>query len=166
MVHILNDNKKPVKFKGEAIFTAISVGFFFVLIGVLLATTPNLFGNFLDFVTSFNLVDVPNTDLVLPGPVSPSNHIVLYQAVELLSFALVAFQIVMIVLRFFARSPAGKKAEAVGNLVFWLGTGFLIQNFLIETTQWFVFWSLLIIIIGISMIARAMVIAASRLQFS
>jgi hypothetical protein len=163
VVHILNENKKVMKWGGEGIFTAISVGFFFVLIGVLLATTPNLFGNFLDFVKSFDLVDVPNTDIILPGPVSPSSHIVLYQAVQLLSFALLAFQIVMLVLRFLAKSSWGKKAEVVGNLVFWLGAIFLIQNFLIETTQWFVFWSLLIIIIGISMISRAMVVAASRL---
>lgn len=148
---------------GEAIFTAISVGFFLVLIGVLLATTPNLFDNFLDFVTSFDLVDVPNSDIILPGPVSPNSHIVLYETVQLLSFALVAFQIVMLLLRFLAKSSWGKKAEIVGNLIFWLGAGFLIQNFLIETTQWFVFWSLLLIIIGISMIARAMVIAGSRL---
>lgn len=159
----MNGNKKPMNFGGEGIFTAISVGFFFVLIGILLVTTPNLFGNFIDFVTSFRLIDVPNTSIVLPGPVSPENHMVLYQAGELLSFALVAFQIIMLVLRFFAQSSWGKRAEAVGNLVFWLGAGFLIQSFLIEMTQWFIFWSLLIIIIGISMIARAMVIAGSRL---
>lgn len=159
----MSENKKPMKLGGEGIFTAISVGFFFVLIGVLLVTTPNLFGNFIDFVSSFNLVDVPNTDIVLPGPVSPSNYIVLYQAAELLSFALVAFQIIMLVLRFFNQSPWGKRAEVVGNLVFWLGAGFLIQSFLIETTKWFIFWSLLIIIIGISMIARAIFFAASKL---
>ncbi|MEJ2280600.1 MAG: hypothetical protein P8X97_01570 [Candidatus Bathyarchaeota archaeon] len=160
----MNGNKKQMNMGSEGIFTAISVGFFFVLIGILLVTTPNLFDNFLDFVKSFRLIDVPNSNIVLPGPVSPENHIKLYQAAELLSFVLVAFQIVMLLLRFFARSSWGKRAETVGNLVFWLGAGFLIQSFLIKPpTQWFIFWSLLIIIIGISMIARAMVIAGSRL---
>lgn len=160
---ILNGNKKPMNLGGEGIFTAISVGFFFVLIGILLVTTPNLFGNFLDFVTSFKLIDVPNSGIVLPGPASPENHIVLYQAAELLSFAIVAFQIIMLILRFLAQSSWGKKAETVGNLVFWLGSGLLIRSFLIENTQWFIFWSLLIIIIGISMIARAIFFAASKL---
>lgn len=160
----MNGNKKQMNMGSEGIFTAISVGFFFVLIGILLVTTPNLFSNFLDFVTSFKLIDVPNSSIVLPGPVSPENHIALYQAAELLSFALVAFQIIMLILRFFVQSSWGKRAETVGNLVFWLGAGFLIQSFLIETTQWFIFWSLLLIIAGISMIARAMVIAVSKLS--
>ncbi len=156
-------NKKSLKFGNETIFTAISVGFFLVLIGFLLVTTPNLLDKFLDFVTSFRLVDVPNTDIVLPAPVNPRSHIDLYQAATVMSFALVAFQIVMLMLRFLAQSPWGKRAEAAGNLVFWLGAGILTQYFLIETTQWFVFWSLFLIIIGISMIARAMVMALSRL---
>ena len=159
----MNENKKPVQIGGEGIFTAISVGFFFVLVGFLLVTTPNLFGNIMDFLKSFELADVPNSGIVFPAPASPSSHTVLYQALEQFSFALVAFQIVMLLLRFFAQSPWGKRAETVGNLVFWLGAGILIENFLLQTTQWFVFWSLLIIIIGVSMIARAIVLAAKQL---
>jgi len=159
----LNENKKPVQIGGEGIFTAISVGFFFVLVGFLLVTTPNLFGNIMDFLKSFELADVPNSGIVFPAPASPSSHTVLYQALEQFSLALVVFQIVMLLLRFFAQSPWGKRAETVGNLVFWLGAGILIENFLLQTTQWFVFWSLLIIIIGVSMIARAIVLAAKQL---
>jgi len=51
----------------------------------------------------------------------------------------------------------------MGNLVFWLGAGILVENFLIQETNWFVFWSLLIIIIGVSMIARAIVLGAKQL---
>ena len=159
----MNENKKPVHIEGEGIFTAISVGFFFVLVGALLVTTPNLFDRTLDFFKSFELSDVPHSNIIFPAPASPSSHTMLYQAAEQFSFALGAFQIVMLALRFFAQSPWGKRAETVGNLVFWLGAGFLVQNFLLETTQWFVFWSMLIIIIGVSLIARAIVMAAARL---
>ena len=148
---------------GEGIFTAISVGFFFVLVGFLLVTTPNLFGNIMDFLKSFELAEVPNSDIIFPAPASPSSHTVFYQAIVQFSFALVLFQIIMLVLRFITQSPWGKRAETMGNLVFWLGAGILIENFLIQTTQWFVFWSLLIIIIGVSMIARAIVLAAKQL---
>ena len=106
-MQILNGNKKQMNLGGEGIFTAISVGFFFVLIGILLITTPNLFSNFLDFVKSFRLIDVPGTSIVFPGPVSPENHIALYQAAELFSFVLVVFQIIMLILRFFAQSSWG-----------------------------------------------------------
>jgi hypothetical protein len=162
-VHTLNENKKPIQIGGESIFTAISVGFFFVLAGALFVTTPNLFDNILDFFKSFELADVPNTDIIFPVPASPSTHTVLYQVVVQFSFALAIFHIVLLALRFFSHSPWGKRAETVGNLVYWLGAGFLVQNYLLSTpTQWFVFWSLLIIIIGISLIARAIVMAVAR----
>jgi hypothetical protein len=159
----LKETKKPIQMGGEAIFTAISVGFFFVLVGFLLVTTPNLFGNTIDFLKSFELADVPNTDIIFPAPASPSSHTVFYQAISQFSFALAAFQIIMLVLRFFTQSPWGKRAETMGNLVFWFGAGILVENFLLQTTQWFVFWSLLLIIIGVSMIARAIVLGAKQL---
>ena len=159
----MNENKKPVLIGGEGIFAAISVGFVLVLVGALLVTTPNLFDKTLDFLTSFELADVPYSGIIFPAPASPRSHTVLYQATEQFCFALGVFQIVMLALRFFAQSPWGKRAETVGNLVFWLGAGFLIQNFLLDTTQWFVYCSLLIIIIGASLIARAIVLATARL---
>ena len=162
MTEKAQNNSRPI-FISEGIFTAISIGFFFVLVGALLATTPNLFGNVLDFFKSFELADVPNTIIIFPAPTSPSTHTVLYQAVAQFSFVLAIFHIVMLALRFFTQSPWGKRAETVGNLVYWLGAGFLVQNYLLSTpTQWFEFWSLLIIIIGISLIARAIVMVAAR----
>lgn len=162
-VENLKKTKTPIQIGGEAIFTAISVGFFFILVGFLFVTTPNLFGNTMDFLKSFELADVPNTGIIFPAPASASSHIELYQAIIQFSFALAAFQIVMLVLRFITQSPWGKRAETMGNLVFWLGAGILVENFLLQPTQWFVFWSLLIIIIGVSMIARAIVLAAKQL---
>ena len=159
----MKETKKPTPMGGEGIFTAISVGFLFVLVGFLFITTPNLFGNTMDFLKSFELADVPNSDIILPAPASPSSHTVFYQAIVQFSLALVVFQIVMLVLRFITQSPWGKRAETMGNLVFWLGAGVLVENFLLQTTQWFVFWSLLIIIIGVSMIARAVVLAVKKL---
>jgi len=123
----------------------------------------NLFDKILDFFKGFDLVDVPNTDVTFIAPEFPRLHLTVYQAAGQFSIALGLFQIVILALRFVIPSSWGKRSETVGNLVFWAGAGFLIQLFLIETTQWFVFWSTIVILFGVSMIARAIVMAVSRI---
>ena len=162
-VNYLNESKETPRQYQEGLFTAISAGFFILLVGTLFVITPNLFDKILDFFKGFDLVDVPNTDITFIAPEFPNNHSLVYQAARQFSIALGVFQIVILALRFFVPSSWGKRSEIVGNLVFWVGAGFLIQLFLIETTQWFVFWSTIIMIIGVSMIARAVVMAVSRI---
>ncbi|UCC57686.1 MAG: hypothetical protein JSW14_04710 [Candidatus Bathyarchaeum sp.] len=159
----MNESKKSAPIFGESIITAISVGFAFLLVGIIFVITPNLFDKILDFFKDFTLVDIKNSNWVLPAPASASSHLLVYQAVAQFSFALGAFQIVILALRFFATSAWEKKSETVGNLVFWLGAGFLIQAFLLETTYWFIFCSTIIMLCGVSLIARAIVMAAARI---
>ena len=159
----MNESMRTPRRYGEGLITAISVGFVFLLLGTLFIITPNLFDGIVDFFKDFTLVDVPHSNWVLPAPASPANHMTVYEAAMQFSFAIGLFQLVVLALRFFAPSPWGKRSETVGNLVFWLGTGFLIQTFLLETTRWFVFCSTIIMLIGVSLIARAMVMAASRI---
>ena len=153
--------EKPTQF-GENIITAITVGFFFIVLGIIFVLTPNLFGDTVDFLQSFDLVDVPNTNIIFPAPRIPQNHLTVYQAIGQFSIALSALQIIVLVLRFFVSSSWSKRAENVGNFVFWIGAAFLIQTFLIDTSEWFVFLSTILVVIGISMIVRAIVTAASR----
>jgi hypothetical protein len=165
----LNDNKKSAPILGESVITAISIGFFLVLVGILFVITPNLFGEIIDLLSDFKLVEVvPNSNMIFPGPETPDAFSVVYVAAVQFSFALGIFQIVILALRFFISSPWEKRAETVGNLVFWLGTGFLVQSFLLEpilleTSQWFMFWSSIIMMIGVSLIARAGVMAVARI---
>ncbi len=159
----MNENKETPRKYQEGIFTAISVGFFLLLVGTIFVITPNLFDKTLDFFKDFKLIDVPHTDIVFPGPALPRSHLVIYQAVGQFSIALAVFQVVILALRFVIPSSWGKRSESVGNLVYWAGAAVLIQSFLIENTQWFVFWSTIIIIVGVSLIARAAVMAVSRI---
>lgn len=161
----MNENKKSTSIMGESIITVISVGFVLVLLGTLFIITPNLFGGIIDLFGDFELIDVPNSDLTLPGPASPGDFTVVYVAAAQLSFAIGIFQIVILALRFVFASPWRKKAETVGNLVFWLGAGFLIQTFLLATNvQWFVFWSTIMMLFGVSLIARAGTMAVARVS--
>ena len=152
----------PKKYQ-EGFITAISVGFFILLIGIIFVITPNLFDNVMDFLGDFGLVDVPNTDIVFIGPESPRSHLAVYKAVGQFSIAIGIFQIVIMGLRFLIPSTWEKRSETLSNFVFWTGSSFLIQLFLIESTQWFVFWSTIIVIGGISLLARAAFISISRI---
>ena len=159
----MNENKETPRKYQEGLFTAISAGFFILLVGTLLVINPDLFGKIVDFFKDFDTVNVPNTDVTFIAPEFPRLHLTVYQAAGQFSLALAAFQIVILALRFVIPSSWGKRSETVRTLVYWAGATFLIQSFLIENTQWFVFWSTIIILVGVSLIARAAVMAVSRL---
>lgn len=151
----------------EGLFSAISAGFFLVLVGAIFVTTPNLFDKILVFFRDFDIVSVPNTEnLLLPAPVSPNTHSDVYSAVARFSLIWGLYQIVILLLRFVIRSPLGKKAETVSNLVLWLGASYLISAFLNGTTTWFAFWGTIIMLIGVSLIARAIILVVARLELS
>jgi hypothetical protein len=163
VVNGLNESSKdfPRKYR-ESIFSAISAGFFFILVGANFVTTPNLFDKILAFFSDFVLVGVPNLGFSFPAPASPWTHSVLYSAVTQFSVIWGLFQIVILVLRFVVDSPFSKKAETASNLVFWLGASYLISTSLNEMTTvetWFVFWAEIIMLIGVSLIIRAIILA-------
>ena len=162
----MNANKEIPRKYPEGLFTAISAGFVILLVGAIFVITPNLFDNIVDFFKDITLVDVPNTDIMFIGPEFPRSHLTVYQAAGQFSIALAVFQFVMLALRFVFPSSWNKRSETVGNLVYWTGEAFLIQLLLVESTQWFTFWSTLIIVVGVSLIARAVVIAVSRIKIS
>jgi hypothetical protein len=159
----LNTNKEKPRKSQEGLFTAISAGFFLLLIGILFVITPNLFESIIDFFEDFKLIDVPNTTIIFPGPEFPRSHLTVYQAAGQACVALCIFQILMLALRFIIPSVWGKRAETVGNFVYWAGAAFLIQYFLVDSTQWFIFWSMIVILAGVSLIVRAAVLAISRI---
>lgn len=155
--------KEPRSHQQEGIFTAISIGFFFLLVGTIFIINDNLLGSILDFFGDFTLVTVPNTSMMLPAPEHLRLHLTIYEASRQVSIALAIFQVVMLALRFVLPSSWNKRSEAVGDFVYWLGASFLIQSFLIESTQWFVFWSTILILLGVTIIVKGAVKAVSRI---
>lgn len=73
-------------------------------------------------------------------------------------------QILILALRLGMHSPTGKTAETVGNLIFWLGAAVLVNMFLLTGTinGWFEYWGAFIVLIGITLVARAIVYFAKR----
>jgi hypothetical protein len=160
----------------EGLLSAISVGFFLLLVGAIFVINsppnqPNLWDRIIAFFRDFKITQVSNVGVYLPAPEHPLIHSNVYLATEQFSFVWGLFQIVILALRFAAGSLLTKKAEVVSNLVFWIGASFLISNFLLDTrwlavwgsamTVWFVFWSMIIMLLGFSLVIRAIVLAAA-----
>ena len=152
----------------ESLISAVSAGFFLVLLGALFIITPGLFGRSIDFFEDFGSVVVPNTSISFFAPTQPLIHRVVYTAVEQFCFAFGVFQVVILALRFAARSSIGKKADTIGNLAFWIGTGYLVRTLLLETRRgptemqtWFVFWAAIIALLGVTLIIRAIILVTA-----
>ena len=171
----LNERHRHPEYR-ESIFSAVSAGFFFVLIGTIFVYATfiqgiDLIGDIIAFFRDFDIVVVPHTEkILLPAPGHPGEHLSLYSAA--LQFGVVwgVYQIGILALRFVARSPLDRKAETSSNIVFWLGTSYLNSIFLNRTAlsvnpkeTWFVFWSAVIMLLGLSLVIRAVILAVARL---
>lgn len=149
----------------EGIFSSISIGAFFILIGVIFITTNGLWDKILNFFNNLTFAEFARTGIFLPAPEFPAAHSVLYGAVFNFCVGLIIIQILILMLRLLFDSPLRKTAETAGNLVFWIGASYLAFTYLnLETTlnSWFVFWTGIIIVVGLSWLFRALILLAGR----
>ena len=153
--------------KAESLFSAIYIGSIFIILGVIYYIhLPNsLFTELVDFFGSLTLARVPDTGIYLPAPLSPVAHSDLFLAAFQFSLALGIVEVVVLALRFVFNSPIKRKAETISNVVFWFGAAYLVNVYLVDAAtinKWFVFWTGIIIIFGLSLIARAFAMLAKR----
>jgi hypothetical protein len=152
---------------GDSIISAISVGAVFILIGLVfvLAQPNSLWDSTNRFFSSFTTRQVPGININLPAPASPAAHAVFYTAVFQFTLGLAFLQILVLALRIGFGSRVNRIAETVGNLVFWFGTSYLANMYLNSSTTlktYFVFWAGILIVLGLSIIARGVVHLARR----
>lgn len=162
----LNTRSNAYKAK-ERLFSAISAGAFFILLGIIYVINlpSSLWNALFDFLRNFRITQVPTTGISLPAPAFPGAHSVLYGAIFQLCVGLAILQIILLLLRIIMNSPISKTAETMGNLVYWFGAGYLITTYLNSTTDisdWFVFWAGILVILGLSFVARAFVLLIKR----
>ncbi len=147
----------------EGIITAIAFGGFLIIVGLLFALTPNLWENitaFFDHLTTKMFpYGSPGSTISLPAPANTAAHHALYNSLLQFDVAIGVLQIAIFALRIRARSRIGRIAETLGNAVFWLGAAVLVNSFLLPGTLkgWFEFWGALVMLVGISLVARALV---------
>jgi hypothetical protein len=158
----LSDKKK------ESLLSAIYIGSVFIVFALVyyIHIADNLWEGLIDFFTSLTLATVPTTGISLPAPANPAAHINLYTAAFHFTVGLGILEIVILLLRVgLLHSSVSRIAETIENIVFWLGTSYLILAYLMNMTlqgEWFIFWAGLILIFGLALIARAFVLLTKR----
>jgi len=142
----------------------VAIGFFLILAGTLFLYMPNLIGKVVAFFSDFTMVRVPNTgNVFFPAPASPGTHSDVYTFVGEFSLIWGIFQIFILALNFAFYSSPRRKADTISHIIFWLGVSYLIGQLLnpqVTMVGWFMFWSVVIMLMGVSLIARAIVLAA------
>ncbi len=152
----------------EGLITALAIGGFFIILGSVFAFTPGIVQKnnafFSDLTTVAFPFGSPGSTVSLVAPGHPAEHNGFYTAVVNFLLGVGILQIVILALRLAVKSPIRRIAETVGNLIFWLGAAVVANVFLLAGTLsgWFQFWSALIVLIGVSLIARFFVYLAKR----
>jgi hypothetical protein len=163
----LSDKPRLSRGNREGVLSAVSAGFFLILVGTIFIITPNVLDKFTNFFQDFNTVGIPHTAISLLAPVHPERHATVYSTVQQFSLVWGVFLVAMLALRILFHAHTRKIVENAGNAVFWLGTTYLISTMLNETatiTLWFIFWTEIIMLIGVSLLVRAAFLVAMRLK--
>ena len=151
--------------KKEDLVTGLYVGLILVLIAVIYSINgaTNLGNVFVKFFGSFVLAQVPGTSIFLPAPLNPAAFSVIYNVAFEFCLGIGLLEVLVLSLRIMLHSPLPRKAETIENIVFWLGTSYLAFTYLanmVIMSDWFVFWAGIILIGGLSLVARAFVLIA------
>lgn len=131
-----------------------SIGFFFVLIGIVFAANPDLITKISDFFRDFELQEVyPGVSFY--GPASPvSTHSVVFSAAFQFCFAFAVFQCGILAARFALRESVGRKAGTFSGMLFWFGAAVGVWALMAESIDWFMFLGLLVVLVGLVIAIR------------
>jgi hypothetical protein len=149
----------------EGLVTAIYIGSILIAISLIFFYHGSILIGLTNFFSSLTLAQVPGTGIYLPAPLTPAAHIDLYTAAFQFCLSIGILEIIILGLRFLFNSPIKRKAETIQNIIFWLGASYLIITYLTDAATintWFVFWAGVIMIVGLSLIARAFVLLVKR----
>jgi hypothetical protein len=152
----------------EGLITALSIGGFFIILGIVFGFTPVISQNINTFFSDLTTVTFPfgnpGSTLSLFAPAHPAIHQIFYITVINFLLGVGVLQIVILALRLAVHSRIRRIAQSVGDSIFWLGAAVLTNVFLIAGTQsgWFQFWASLITLIGVSFVAQFFVYLVKR----
>jgi len=156
---------------GEGLIAAVSVGLFFILVGVIVVINLNIWSEVKHFLNSFTVANVGNSSIKLPVPISPAAYTAVYSVVFQFALGIAILEILILAMRLSLGSRRERSAETVGHLVFWVGAVFLLNNLTDmkstlalsqQQSMWFQFWTAIIILFGFSLIARGVFLLAAK----
>jgi hypothetical protein len=137
----------------------ISFGVFLVLVGIIYILTPNFSLSIERFFQDFQSVQVVE-GIYLPAPIH--GHSVFYFAVAEFALLFALSHIAFLIYEFGRGLSLKRKAETSSDIVFWFGASYIAYSLSIESLTWFQSWAFLVVVIGISIIVRAAIVAARK----
>jgi len=153
-------NLSEKRSKQTDVIGVVNIGFFLLLLGVILAVTPNLSDRIYDFVNNFEIREItPN--VYFPAP--KSDHPVLYIAIFQFCLVFAIFQVFVLGARFILKDPINKKAGTFSSIIFWIGASWIVSLLIAKTIEWFVFLGGLITLIGISIVISNAIVLVTQL---
>jgi len=145
----------------EGLITAIAVGGFLIILGLVAISVPNIMervGNFFGDLTTRSVPFASGT-IHIPLPAHLGDHCEVFHAALNFAIGIAILQAIILPLRLLYKSTLRRIAETVGNLVFWVGAAVVANVFLLSFTTegWFQYWASLIMLAGVSLIAQGIV---------
>lgn len=161
------DERRRNRWEHDGLITAVAFGGFLIIVGLIFAITPDLSQKITTFFQDLTTQALPFNSLsniTLPAPQNPAAYMDLYTAVMQFDIGIAVLELIILAMRLSLQSRTHRIAETVGNLVFWGAAAVLVNVFLQAgtLTGWFEYWASLIIVVGVSLVARAMVHFARR----
>ncbi len=153
----------------EGLITALAIGGFLIILGSVFALTPGIYlatNNFFSDITTTTYHLGGASVITMPAPAHPADHGDFFSAIINFFLGVGILQIIILALRLALHSRIRRLGQTVGDLVFWIGAAFVSNIFLLAGTLngWFQFWSTIIMLIGLSLIARFLIYLAGRNQ--
>ena len=134
---------------------AISFGAFLILFAVFYLTYPSLASEARAFIRDFRPVEISQNFWWL----EPSgNHPILYNAAEQFCYLFGFVQVAILGLKLAKRSSIREKARTFSDIIFWLGAGYVFGMLSSGALAWIPFLGVLIVLVGISIVARSTVL--------
>jgi hypothetical protein len=167
MIELSDTHMRSWRWQRDGLLSAVSAGMFLLLVGAIIVATPGLVDKIVYYFQHFAFVSEKflGIDFSLPAPEQPANpnNLAVYNATFQFCVAWGIFQVILLALRYFLGSPVRRKAQTISDIVFWFGTAYIIQTMLNITSltpeKWFLFWAILVVVIGLSLVVRAIYLA-------
>lgn len=155
--------------RSERLLAAISWGFFFILVGVIFFSRPNLYGSLQTFFSSdsWTNTQIRNTNVYVPVPVNPGLHFEVYDAFWGFCVIWGLFQVFMLAFKLIVHSSPRRTARTFSNVFFWLATAYFTNIYLNGATTretWLTYWATIVVLIGVTFVIRAIILAAVDLR--
>lgn len=134
---------------------AISFGAFLILLAAFYLTNPSLPSEATAFIRDFKPVEISQNFWWLEPS---SNHPILYSAAEQFCYLFGFVQVAILGLKLAKRSSIREKARTFSDIIFWLGAGYVFWTLSSGALAWIQFLGVLIVLVGISIVARSTVL--------